>query len=261
MNRFAALVARRVIQFSGNVLKLPGYISLLIFPRKRFTLPEHAAPLIRSSKPSTIPRTIWQTNYTAQVTLPVYLNHLFNRLMSPTFEYRFMVTEARASFVEENYPGEISEHYKKIQIGASQADFWRLLILQKYGGVYMDIDAHAVWPLGYVINPGDEELFVRSKHKRLTNYFIASKPNNPHLQAVIEHVLNNIKEASIDNVYNLTGPGALNQTLKLEMVNWQDYRYTCNQGSFTNEYFQYVDKPQGKWTKEQKNTSILTKEE
>ncbi|RLA79851.1 MAG: glycosyl transferase, partial [Epsilonproteobacteria bacterium] len=26
------------------------------------------------------------------------------------------------------------------------------------------------------------------------------------------------------------------------------YKYTCNQGGFTNEYFQYIDKPRGKWT-------------
>jgi mannosyltransferase OCH1-like enzyme len=31
-------------------------------------------------------------------------------------------------------------------------------------------------------------------------------------------------------------------------VNDQSYRYVCVQGSFTNEHFQYIDKPRGKWT-------------
>ncbi len=35
------------------------------------------------------------------------------------------------------------------------------------------------------------------------------------------------------------------------------YRHACNQGSFTNEHFQYIDKKAGKWTKEQQKVSII----
>lgn len=259
MKRFLILLSGRSIKFFGNILKLSFYVFHFLFPKKRFTLPERANPLRKASKPTQVPRIIWQTNYTSHVTLPVYINYLFNRLMAPSFEYRFMVTEAREAFVRENYPGEIYHCYMQLQIGAAQADFWRLLVLQKFGGVYLDIDAHSVWSLASIVRPEYEELYLTTKRGEISNYFIASKPNNRHLEQMIKLIVKNIQEARLSNVYELTGPGVFNQTLDINTVNTAYYRYTCNQGGFTNEFFQYVDKPQGKWTKEQQKVHIIKK--
>lgn len=250
------LLTRQLIKLFANLTKMLSYGFHAVLPNRRFTLPERAPALLRGSR-RPIPRIIWQTNFTNRVTLPVYLNYLFNRLISPTFEYRFMITEARADFIREHYPAEIFEQYSRLQIGAAQADFWRLLVLQKYGGVYLDIDAHAVWPLGFIIKPGHEELYIIRQNHELTNYFIASKPDNPNLARLIDRVWNNIRENTIKGVYNLTGPGVFNQVLDYRQVPTTFYRYTCSQGSFTNEHFQYIDKPQGKWTKEQKKTDVV----
>lgn len=259
MKKFLILLTSRIIKIFAQLTKLLCYGFHFVFPKKRFTLPKSAGPLVRSNKPYRIPRIIWQTNYTGRVTLPVYLNYLFNRLMAPTFEYRFMVTEDRAEFIKANYSQEIFDNYSKIQIGAAQADFWRLLVLQKHGGVYLDIDAHVVWPLGFIIRPDYDELYIETKRGDISNYFIASKPDNPHFAQMIELVLENIKENTLTNVFELTGPGVFNKVLDIDTVNTTYYRYTCNQGSFTNEYFQYVDKPAGKWTKEQKKVDIIRK--
>ena len=121
----------------------------------------------------------------------------------------------------------------------------------------MDIDAHVVWPLGLIVQSEYEELYVTMKSGEISNYFIASKPDNPHLAQMIEVVLNNIKESRLTNVFELTGPLIFNQVLDINTVNTTYYRYTCNQGNFTNEYFQYIDKPQGKWTKEQEKIDIV----
>jgi mannosyltransferase OCH1-like enzyme len=71
--------------------------------------------------------------------------------------------------------------------------------------------------------------------------------------------MNNIEENNLDNVYELTGPGVFNKILDTKKVNTTNYRITCNQGNFTNEYFQYIDKPQGKWTKAQRVIDIIKK--
>lgn len=259
MKKFLILFVSRLIKIFANLTKLLCYVFHFLFPNKRFTLPERAAPMFRKHSPSRISRIIWQTNYTARVTLPVYLNYLFNRLLSPGFEYRFMVTAARAEFIKANYPTEIFENYSKLQIGAAQADFWRLLVLQKCGGVYLDIDAHFVWPLSGIVKPDDDELYVTTKRGDISNYFIASKKDNVHLEQMINLVLDNIKHHRSENVYELTGPGVFNQVLDSSKVNTTSYRYTCNQGNFTNEYFQYLDKPEGKWTKAQKEIDIIKK--
>ena len=229
------------------------------FPDKRFTLPRHAKPIITRSKQSAIPRTLWQTNYTNRVTLPVYINYLFNRLLSYDYEYRFMITEDRSDFIKSNFSTEIFESYSRIQIGAAQADFWRLLVLYKLGGVYMDIDAHLIWPLSSIIKAEQTELYIVIKKGEISTYFIASQSDNANLKKMIDIILNNIEENKIKNIYVLTGPGVLNQVLDMDKVNTVYYRYTCNQGNFTNRYFQFIDKPQGKWTEEQEKTDIIRK--
>src|SRR5690554_559699 len=250
------VITSRIIKLGANVTKVLSYPFHWVLPSKRFTIPAHAPPLLKGGKPGLIPRIIWQTNFTDRVTLPVYLNYLFNRLMAPRFEYRFMITEARREFIAEHYP-DILPHYERLQIGAAQADLWRLLVLHKFGGVYLDIDAHQIWPLSCVLGTERKELYVTTRKGELSNYFIASAADNPNLARLIERVVENIQENKLTNVFDITGPGVFIEQLDLNAVDTVSYRYAVNQGSFTNEHFQYVDKPAGKWTREQKITSVL----
>ena len=250
----------RLIKIIANLLKAMCYVFHFLFPKKRFTIPAESKALIKNNKPSAIPRILWQTNFTNRVTLPVYLNYLCNRLLAYDYDYRFMITEDRADFIKENYSEEIFNAYSRIQIGAAQADFWRLMVLDKYGGVYLDIDAHLVWPIGSIIRDDQEELYVLARKGDISNYFIASKKDNHHLKEMRNIVFNNIKENTIKNVYELTGPGVFNQVLDVDKVDTRSYRYICNQGNFTNVYFQYIDKAAGKWTREQEVVDIVRKE-
>ncbi len=247
----------RVIKLLANITKVLSYGFHALFPNKRFTLPERAAPWLPAKQKTVIPRIIWQTNFTNKVTLPVYLNYLFNRLMAPRFEYRFMITQARQEFIKQNFDPAWFESYDKLQIGAAQADFWRLLALYQHGGVYLDIDAHAIWPLGRVVPADIDELYVTTRKGELSNYFIASRPGNPNLLKLIEQVHHNIVENQLTNVFELTGPGVFIKLLDQAHVPTVSYRHACNQGSFTNEHFQYIDKKAGKWTKEQQKVSII----
>jgi mannosyltransferase OCH1-like enzyme len=179
--------------------------------------------------------------------------------MAYDYEYRFMITEDRSDFIEANYSKEIFNSYSRIQIGAAQADFWRVLVLYKHGGIYMDIDAHLIWPLSSILKADQEEAYIVIKKGEISNYFIASRNDNPNLKKIIDLILKNIEENTIKNVYILTGPGVFNQVLDMSEVNTVYYRYTCNQGNFTNTYFQYVDKAEGKWTRAQETIDIIKK--
>lgn len=256
-SRLIIVAASRVIKLVANITKLSSYAFHALAPNKRFTLPAYAPPLLKPRGEAAIPRTLWQTNFTDRVTLPVYLNYLFNRLMAPRFEYRFMITEARQAFIARHFDTRINQNYARLQIGAAQADFWRLLVLYHHGGVYLDIDAHAVWPLGRVIGKDTPELFVTTRRGEISNYFIASKAKNPNLLTLIDQVQRNIEENTLTNVFELTGPGVFNQHLDPATVPTVPYRYACNQGSFTNEHFQYIDKKAGKWTKEQTRVRVI----
>jgi mannosyltransferase OCH1-like enzyme len=198
--------------------------------------------------PSAIERTVWLTNYTDRVTLPVYLNYLFNRLLASGYEFRFMDDADIQSFIKEECSAENYQAYLCLNDGAARADFWRTLVLCKYGGVYMDIDSHLVWPLARILQPNDDELYVQTKEKSFSNYFMASKANHPHMEKIIATIRRNIQNQLKTNVWGLTGPGPLIEALSGTIVNHRPASFTCIQGSLTNEYFQYLDKPNGKWT-------------
>ncbi len=253
---FPIVVSNRLIKITGNIAKTLCYPFHFIFPKKRFTIPELSKPLIKSDKQQKIPKIIWQTNYTNKVSLPVYLNYLFNRLMSLDYEYRYVSTEDRLEFIQKNAPKKVVEVFEKLTDGASQADVWRLFVLNHIGGIYMDIDAHLVWPLSKIIKSDDEEVFLLNK-QHITNYFIASAKDNQILKDSLDIIVDNIQKEKIEGgVYNLTGPTVLNIAIGDKKVNHRFYRITCVQGSFTNEYFQYIDKPRGKWNYAKKEDLI-----
>ncbi|MBJ6903559.1 glycosyl transferase, partial [Vibrio cholerae] len=62
-------------------------------------------------------------------------------------------------------------------------------------------------------------------------------------------IVRNIEHYDIQKgVYGTTGPAVFNDVLKNEPIESRRRRHVCVQGAFTNEYFQYLDKPRGKWT-------------
>jgi mannosyltransferase OCH1-like enzyme len=89
---------------------------------------------------------------------------------------------------------------------------------------------------------------VQTKEKSFSNYFMASKANHPHMEKIIATIRRNIQNQLKTNVWGLTGPGPLIEALSGTIVNHRPASFTCIQGSLTNEYFQYLDKPNGKWT-------------
>lgn len=253
-----SIINNRLLKIFGNIIKLLSTPFHKVFPNKRFSIPTYSKPLIRTKKSSTIPRIIWQTNFTNKVSLPVYANYLFNRFMAPKYEYRFMITGDREYYIRENYP-DILTAYKKINVGAAQADLWRLLVLQQYGGIYIDIDGSLVARPEKILK-NKTELFIKDKQNGFTNYFIATTPSNDKIKESIKIVLENIEKGDTsEGVFFLTGPGAMRKVLNdSNTPSQRSYRLTCIQGAFSNEHFQYIDRPNTKWHRIEKS-QILKK--
>ena len=241
------LISNRLTKLVGNLVKGLGYIFHLLLPKTRFTIPEYSAPLFKSKDTQKIPKILWQTNYTNKVSLPMYINYLFNRLMSYNYEYRYASDEAILTFFDEHASIEETTAYKKLNDGAAKADFWRVTVLYHIGGVYLDIDAALVWPLSKLIHTDDTELFIKNK-LHYTNYFLATAPKNDVFEKGIAIIVDNIKHKRIaGGAYAMTGPEIINSAIDTKEVHTNFYRYVCTQGAFTNEYFHYIDKKQGKW--------------
>lgn len=126
MSHLPVMVVNRSVRLIGNIFKVLSYPFHFILPKVRFTIPEYSPAKIKGSGDSGVTKIIWQTNYSNRSTLPVYLNYLFNRLMSLSYDYRYVSTEAREEYIKQNAPKEVYDAYVQLTDGAAQADLWRV---------------------------------------------------------------------------------------------------------------------------------------
>lgn len=250
------VVCNGLFRLLGNIVKILSYPFHAVFPKKRFTIPEFSPAKLKSKRTDKITPIIWQTNYSNKVTLPMYCNYLFNRLMSLSYDYRYVSTEEREAYIKQNADERIFNAYSKLTDGAAQADFWRIFTLWKEGGIYIDIDGHLVFPLSQIIQPNDSEVLIKRRDK-YTNFFLACEKGHPIMQQTLEIIVSNIENRRIEGgVFVMTGPDTLNSAIGNQQVNTRRDKITCAQGTFTNEYFQYIDKPRSKWNYK-KNEELL----
>lgn len=254
---FTEKLRYRTIKVFANACKVAFSVHLRFFPESRWEIPALVKPRQHASGAKVIPRIIWQTNYTSSVSLPVYANFLFNRFIAPTYEYRYCDDDACDQFVRDCYPGAVWEAYSKLQVGAAKADFWRVLVLLAHGGVYLDIDSNLAAPPEEFIAADASEVLIAMKNGEITNYFMASAPGNPLLQRMVDKIVANIVENTLDSVYDMTGPTVVDAIAKQAGVTPANYQRVCTQGQFTNKKSQYVDKPNGTWWTEQSQKSIV----
>lgn len=250
------VVCNGLFRLLGNIVKILSYPFHAVFPKKRFTIPEFSPAKLKSKRTDKITPIIWQTNYSNKVTLPMYCNYLFNRLMSLSYDYRYVSTEEREAYIKQNADERIFNAYSKLTDGAAQADFWRVFTLWKEGGIYIDIDGHLVFPLSQIIQPNDSEVLIKRRDK-YTNFFLACEKGHPIMQQTLEIIVSNIENRRIEGgVFVMTGPDTLNSAIGNQQVNTRRDKITCAQGTFTNEHFQYIDKPRSKWNYK-KNEELL----
>lgn len=65
-------------------------------------------------------------------------------------------------FVNTHFTGIIADSYNRLNIIVAKVDFWRYLVLYKYGGVYLDMDSSIDVPLDTLINEEDEAIITES---------------------------------------------------------------------------------------------------
>lgn len=257
--RLSAQLRYRTVKIGANVVKVALSGVMLAAPKWRQTLPS-ALPARRSAGAAQrIPRILWQTNYAQRVTPQLYGCFLFNRAVAPTYDYRFVDDEACDRFVEQNFPGRVWQAFRRLNIGAARADFWRILVLLKHGGVYMDIDGNFVGDPDRFIAPDAEHVFIATDDAAVTNYFMASAPGNPVLQDICDEIVRNIENGELTSIFHMTGPTVIDRIVKARAITPTSHRIASIQGQFTNKKGQYADKPAGRWDVAEKLGPILSK--
>ena len=92
--------------------------------------------------------------------------------LNPDYEYKFWTNEILIRFVEKEYPHYLNLLWK-FKLGIQLADFFRLLILYHYGGIYVDIDFECLKPINtWELDDSKINFAYEPKEHRLDSYSI-----------------------------------------------------------------------------------------
>jgi hypothetical protein len=158
-------------------------------------------------------KTIYQTWYTKVLPEPIQksIDNMLN--LNPEFEYHLYDDDDMIKFIHDNYPGEISEAFDTIKIGAMKADLWRYLVLYKFGGVYLDIDSEIYSDLSTLI-VDDCAVITRENNPNLfVQWMLIFPPNHELLKICIDKCVWNIMNIK-DDVAKLTGPFVYSDSIR-----------------------------------------------
>jgi mannosyltransferase OCH1-like enzyme len=141
-----------------------------------------------------IPKIIWQTYEQDYDSLSEEIKELTEswKKLNPEYEYRYMSSSDREKFVLENYGKEWFNIFINLPFNVMRANVWRYMVINTYGGVYVDIDTICKKPISYWIK-NDHDMTITIEHPQeisFCQFIFASKNNN----LILINLLNSIKE-------------------------------------------------------------------
>jgi mannosyltransferase OCH1-like enzyme len=167
-----------------------------------------------------IPKVIHQTFRSHKLPLLTKWHIWRMKRRNPTYDYKFYDDEAVNRFIKDEFDKEIYELFKRIQIGAAKADFFRYAILYKKGGIYLDIDSLFINPINDIVQPEDHVIISLASHKNnYVQWALFSEPGHPFFKRTLDLVIQNLKNNTYpSDVHKMTGPtvftNAINDCLK-----------------------------------------------
>jgi len=185
-----------------------------------------------------IPRVIFISWMTRKLGRYLYTSVLTLIQFNPDYEIVFFTDDDIDHFMCDNYPlhmsNSITKEFSQVKSGAGRVDVWRMVIMERYGGVYLDIDMSALRPLP-IINAIDSMYsgiagYTYAPNKlggTLEHWSFGVAPHHPLIKQTINQIQSNIqewKEYDVGGKYyetnddysftvSLTGPGPFQKAL------------------------------------------------
>jgi mannosyltransferase OCH1-like enzyme len=193
-----------------------------------------------------VPLKIYQTWYTKDLPPKMSENVELLKRQCPYFEHILFDDNDCREFIKYNFEMDVLNAYDSLIPGAYKADLWRLCILYKQGGVYMDIKLSLVNNGFKLIELTENEHLVLDREGctvykfPIYNAFMVSKPNNPFLLLGIRKIVQNVKNKYYGkNALYPTGPGMLGELIyqtniipNMDMFHYKDSKYIVYKNRF-----------------------------
>jgi mannosyltransferase OCH1-like enzyme len=167
---------------------------------------------------NTIPKIIFRTSRYALKDLPKEVLELYENEMAnnPSYTLYYFDNKDCEEFIILEYGIPTFDYYSQLIPTAFQADFWRYLILYKYGGIYLDFTMHTLVPFDEIIKEY-KEVYVRDTCDicGVYNAFIGAKPQAQLIGQTINKVIENIKNKYKGiSALDVTGPTMMGRVFK-----------------------------------------------
>lgn len=163
-----------------------------------------------------IPKNIFQSWISKELHPEVQkkVNHF--KSLNKNYQYHLYTDEEMDEFVNKFYPGIIAECYNRLSIPVAKVDFWRYLVLYKYGGVYVDLDSSINISLDEFIRDEDDAIITAETNPdTFVQWALIFNKKHPILQKVIYLITFNIHNNIYpNNILKMTGPGVFSQAVR-----------------------------------------------
>ncbi|MFP5079120.1 glycosyltransferase family 32 protein [Pedobacter sp. JCM 36344] len=138
---------------------------------------------------------------------------------NPEYRYEFYDDERIEHFIAEEYDQETLKLYRRLNIGAAKADFFRYAVLYKKGGIYLDIDSGISGLLRNFINSDDVAIITREGDPNLfAQWALIFAPSHPFLKKTMEIIKDNIVTNKYPNdVHKMTGPSVYTEGINASL--------------------------------------------
>ena len=160
-----------------------------------------------------IPKIIHQTFKSSKLPLITRWHISRFRKKNPAYTYEFYDDARIDTFLLAEFGEEVFSLYKKLNIGAAKADFFRYAVLYKKGGIYIDIDSGINGSLDDFIQTDDAAIITREGDPSLfAQWALIFSPRHPFLEKTLELVMENIRQNKYPHdVHQMTGPTVYTQ--------------------------------------------------
>lgn len=140
-----------------------------------------------------IPKVIYLTHKNK---IPDYVIKNWKKL-NPEYDIKFYDDNACREFISKNFSISYLNYFDKLSeqpgAGPIKSDFWRCLIIYKYGGVYADSDIELLVPIKEFLDKNTDFLVCNCVSENCLNpHLIISRRNNIILKKCIEIYVNEI---------------------------------------------------------------------
>ena len=159
------------------------------------------------SKVTVIPKKIFMTWHTKDLPGGMKQNTDLIKQLNPEFEVHIYDTEECRTFLRDNYDVNILNAYDTLQPKAYKADLWRLCVLYKLGGIYLDVKIQPLNGFKFYSLLYDEHFASDVDAISIYNAIMVCKPGNTFLFDAIHRIVKNVEKQYYGfSPLDITGP-------------------------------------------------------